>query len=87
MGERPPEGSVLVVRHLDPRLAVVVPRLAGLIAETGSPLSHVAILAREQGIPVVVGYPDATRRLPDGAVVELDGRTGAVRVSAEEAQA
>ncbi|MBF6454392.1 PEP/pyruvate-binding domain-containing protein [Nocardia cyriacigeorgica] len=84
MGDRPPEGSVLVVRHLDPRLAVVVPRLAGLIAETGSPLSHVAILAREQGVPVVVGYPEATRRLPDGAVVELDGRTGQVRVRVEQ---
>ncbi|MBF6414237.1 PEP/pyruvate-binding domain-containing protein [Nocardia cyriacigeorgica] len=84
MGDRPPEGSVLVVRHLDPRLAVVVPRLAGLIAETGSPLSHVAILAREQGVAVVVGYPEATRRLPDGAVVELDGRTGQVRVCMEQ---
>ncbi|CCF63993.1 PEP/pyruvate-binding domain-containing protein [Nocardia cyriacigeorgica] len=83
IGENPPPGSVLVVRHLDPRLAVVVPRLAGLIAETGSPLSHVAILAREQGVAVVVGYPDATRRLPDGAVVELDGRTGAVRVNGD----
>lgn len=83
MGDRPPAGSVLVVRHLDPRLAAVVPRLAGLIAETGSPLSHVAILAREAGVPVVVGYPDATRRLPDGAPVELDGRTGSVRVVAD----
>ncbi|QLY28026.1 pyruvate, phosphate dikinase [Nocardia huaxiensis] len=80
MGDRPPAGSVLVVRHLDPRLATVVPRLAGLIAETGSPLSHVAILAREHRVPVIVGYADATRRLPDGALVELDGRTGEVRV-------
>ncbi|MEV0298477.1 PEP/pyruvate-binding domain-containing protein [Nocardia sp. NPDC050710] len=81
IGDRPPEGSVLVIRHLDPRLAVVIPRLAGLIAETGSPLSHLAILAREHGIPVVVDYPDATRRLPDGAVIELDGRTGEVRAT------
>ncbi|MBL1073696.1 hypothetical protein JK358_04760 [Nocardia sp. 2] len=80
IGDCPPDGSVLVVRHLDPRLAAVVPTLAGLIAETGSPLSHVAILAREHGVPVVVGYADATRRLPDGAQVELDGRTGEVRV-------
>ncbi|WP_280273550.1 PEP/pyruvate-binding domain-containing protein [Nocardia wallacei] len=83
IGHRPPPGSVLVVRHLDPRLAAEVPRLAGLIAETGSPLSHLAILAREHGVPVVVGYPDATRRLPDGAEVELDGRTGAVRIVPE----
>ncbi|WP_280265493.1 PEP/pyruvate-binding domain-containing protein [Nocardia wallacei] len=83
IGHRPPPGSVLVVRHLDPRLAAVVPRLAGLIAETGSPLSHLAILAREHGVPAVVGYPEATRRLPDGAEVELDGRTGAVRIVSE----
>ncbi|MBF6328197.1 PEP/pyruvate-binding domain-containing protein [Nocardia transvalensis] len=86
MGDRPPAGSVLVVRHLDPRLAAVVPHLAGLIAETGSPLSHLAILAREHGIPVVVGYPDATRRLPDGAQVELDGRSGAVRIVTESVE-
>ncbi|MCP2314817.1 pyruvate, water dikinase [Nocardia amikacinitolerans] len=83
IGDHPPAGSVLVVRHLDPRLAVVVPRLSGLIAETGSPLSHLAILAREYGVPVVVGYPDATRRLPDGAVVQVDGRSGEVRPSIE----
>ncbi|WP_156094768.1 PEP/pyruvate-binding domain-containing protein [Nocardia lijiangensis] len=83
IGDNPPAGSVLVVRHLDPRLAVVVPRLSGLIAETGSPLSHLAILAREHGVPVVVGYPDATRRLPDGAVVHVDGRSGEVRQSTE----
>ncbi|MGV9821830.1 PEP/pyruvate-binding domain-containing protein [Nocardia xishanensis] len=83
IGDNPPAGSVLVVRHLDPRLAVVVPRLSGLIAETGSPLSHLAILAREHGVPVVVGYPDATRRLPDGAVVQVDGRSGEVRQTTE----
>ncbi|WP_431970090.1 PEP/pyruvate-binding domain-containing protein [Nocardia sp. bgisy134] len=83
IGDHPPAGSVLVVRHLDPRLAVVVPRLSGLIAETGSPLSHLAILAREHGVPVVVGYPDATRRLPDGAIVQVDGRSGEVRQTTE----
>ncbi|MEU2255233.1 PEP/pyruvate-binding domain-containing protein [Nocardia xishanensis] len=83
IGDNPPAGSVLVVRHLDPRLAVVVPKLSGLIAETGSPLSHLAILAREHGVPVVVGYPDATRRLPDGAVVQVDGRSGEVRQTTE----
>ncbi|WP_067538489.1 PEP-utilizing enzyme [Nocardia crassostreae] len=83
MGDRPPMGSVLVVRHLDPRLAAVVPGLGGLVAETGSPLSHLAILAREHGVPTVVGFPEATRRLPDGAMVEVDGRTGEVRVVPE----
>ncbi|GAB4586407.1 PEP/pyruvate-binding domain-containing protein [Nocardia sp. IFM 10818] len=83
MGDRPPRGSVLVVRHLDPRLAAVVPGLGGLVAETGSPLSHLAILAREHKVPTVVGFPEATRRLPDGALVEVDGRTGEVRIVPE----
>ena len=55
-------GSVLVVSHLDPRLAAVIPRLGGLVAETGNALSHLAILAREYGVPAVVGVADATRR-------------------------
>ena len=76
-GEVPP-GSVLVVSHLDPRLAPVIPRLAGLVAETGSPLSHLAILAREHGVATVVGFADATSRLQPGEVVTVDGHGGTV---------
>ncbi|MGH2694930.1 MAG: PEP/pyruvate-binding domain-containing protein, partial [Actinomycetota bacterium] len=47
-------GDVLVVRNLDPTLAPKLPGLAGLVAETGSVLSHLAILAREYGVPTVV---------------------------------
>ena len=82
-GDGPPEpGSVLVVRTLDPNLAAVLPRLGGLVAETGSFLSHLAILARELNIPTVVGVEDAVGRFPGGAVVLVDGTTGEVsRVS------
>jgi pyruvate,water dikinase len=80
VGDDPPEGAVLVVTHLDPRLATVIPRLAGLVAETGSPLSHLAILAREHGVPTVVGHADATGRYRDGQVIEVDGTIGAVRL-------
>ena len=73
-----PDGRVLVVAHLDPRLAAVIPRLAGLIAETGSPLSHLAILAREHGVPTVVGLAGATTRFADGDVVAVDGHAGTV---------
>ena len=73
-----PSGRVLVVGHLDPRLAAVIPRLAGLIAETGSPLSHLAILAREHGVPTVVGLAGATTRFADGDVVAVDGHAGTV---------
>ncbi|MCZ2857294.1 PEP/pyruvate-binding domain-containing protein [Blastococcus sp. VKM Ac-2987] len=77
-GEDPPEGSVLVVRTLDPSLAPVLPRLAGLVAETGSVLAHLAILARESGVPTVVGYSGALDQFPPGTTVRVDGDTGAV---------
>ena len=80
VGDNPPAGAVLVVTHLDPRLATVVPRLAGLVAETGSPLSHLAILAREHGVPTVVGHAGATERYRTGQVVEVDGTVGSVGV-------
>lgn len=71
-------GDVLVVRTLDPRLATVLPVLGGLVSETGSTLSHLAILAREVGVPAVVGVPDALSRFPAGTVVVVDGTTGQV---------
>ncbi|HEY6531065.1 MAG TPA: PEP/pyruvate-binding domain-containing protein [Acidimicrobiales bacterium] len=76
-------GTVLVVRHLVPELSAVVPRLSGLVAESGSPLAHLAILAREAGVATVVGSPGATARLDEGAVVEVDGTTGAVTILRE----
>jgi pyruvate,water dikinase len=79
-GAEPPEGAVLVVRTLSPELAPVLPRLRGLVAETGSVLSHLAILAREAGVPVVVGEADALRRYPAGTVVSIDGSSGVVTV-------
>ena len=73
-------GVVLVVPALDPRLAPVIPQLSGLVAETGSPLSHLAILAREYGVPTVVGKAGAVGTMHDGDVVEVDGSTGEVTV-------
>lgn len=78
-GDLPPAaGAVLVVRTLDPGLAAVLPHLGGLVAETGSVLSHLAILAREFGVPTAVGVADATSRFPAGATVVVDGATGEV---------
>lgn len=70
--------SVLVVAHLEPQLAGVLPTLAGLVAETGSALSHLAILAREMHVPTVVAVPDARRRYPPGTRLVVDGTTGEV---------
>jgi pyruvate,water dikinase len=73
-----PAGSILVVDHLDPRLATVIPRLAGLVAATGSPLSHLAILAREHGVATVVGVTDAATRFHSGDIATVDGHEGTV---------
>ncbi len=78
---RPPAvGDVLVVRELQPGLAAYLPGLAGLVAETGSTLSHLAILAREYDVPTVVAVHDALRRFPAGSRVFVDGGTGDVRI-------
>jgi pyruvate,water dikinase len=79
-GQDPRPGSVLVVDTLDPRLAPVLGGLAGLVAATGSPLSHLAILAREQGVATVVGVSNARHRFPAGTEVLVDGASGEVRV-------
>lgn len=78
---RPPApGDVLVVRTLEPGLAAALPGLAGLVAETGASLSHLAILAREYGVPTVVAMQDALNRFTPGTRVLVDGTTGEVRV-------
>ena len=75
----PPPGSVLVVRNLEPHLASLLPGLAGVVAENGNPLSHLAILAREIGIPVVVSVEGALERFTEGTMVVVDGGVGEVR--------
>jgi pyruvate,water dikinase len=74
---------VLVVATLDPGLAPHLSGLAGLVAETGSALSHLAILARELDVPCVVGHTGARERFPSGTALMLDGTTGEV-VAVEE---
>jgi rifampicin phosphotransferase len=82
---RPPApGDVLVVRTLEPGLAGWLPGLAGLVAETGASLSHLAILAREYGVPTVVAVHDALDRFPAGSRMLVDGGTGEVALVGEE---
>lgn len=82
--DNPPTGSVVVTTTLSPGLGPLLPRLKGVVAETGSVLSHLAILAREAGVPTVVGYAGATDDLPEGAVVLVDGDTGQVTIQDKE---
>jgi pyruvate,water dikinase len=80
----PPEGSVLVTTTLSPGLGPLLPRLRGIVSETGSVLSHLAILAREARVPTVVGYAGATGDLREGAIVHVDGETGQVIMEDKE---
>jgi pyruvate,water dikinase len=50
-----------------------------VVAELGGSTSHLASLARERGVPMVLGVLDATRRIPDGSMVAVDGVAGVVR--------
>ena len=75
----PKLGDVLVVRDLQPGLAAWLPGLAGLVAETGGTLSHMAILAREYGVPTVVAAHDALRRFPVGTPLLVDGTSAVSR--------
>jgi len=72
-------GDILITRVAGPALSHVLPRVAGVVAELGGSTSHLASLARERGIPMVLGVLDATRRIPDGSQVAVDGVAGIVR--------
>lgn len=72
-------GEVLVTRVAGPALSHLLARVAGVVAELGGSTSHLASLARERGIPMVLGVLDATQRIPDGAMVAVDGVAGVVR--------
>jgi len=71
-------GDVIVTRAVTPALAVLVAGCAALVSETGGLLDHGAALARELGIPCVVGCRDAWSVLADGMIVTVDGEAGVV---------
>jgi pyruvate,water dikinase len=72
-------GDILVTRVAGPALSHVLPRVAGIVAELGGSTSHLASLARERGIPMVLGVLDATQKIPDGSQAAVDGVAGIVR--------
>jgi len=72
-------GDVLVTRVAGPSLSHILPRISGMVTERGGSTSHMASLARERGLAMVLGVADATQRIPDGAQVAVDGVAGIVR--------
>jgi pyruvate,water dikinase len=71
-------GEILVAPSTDPGWTPLFLTAGGLVMEMGGPMSHGAIVAREYGIPAVVGVPDATERLETGQRITVDGSEGIV---------
>jgi pyruvate,water dikinase len=75
------QGDVLVTRQTDPGWGPVFFLIKGLVIERGGLLSHGAILAREFGIPAVVGVREATRRIAPGQTLFVNGDRGVVQLA------
>jgi pyruvate,water dikinase len=73
-------GDVLVVSAAVPALTPVFGRIGALCVDIGSVAAHAAVVAREYGIPVVMGLTDATTRLSEGQLVTVDGTAGVVEL-------
>jgi phosphohistidine swiveling domain-containing protein len=72
-------GDIIVAPASNPGWVPLFSIAAGFVTDTGGVLSHAAVVAREFGLPAVVGTGDGTKRITDGRIVEIDGATGLVR--------
>jgi pyruvate,water dikinase len=74
------QGDVLVTESTSEAFNILLPLLGAIVTDSGGRLSHAAIVAREYGIPGVVGTREGTQLIPDGARVRVDGDAGEVAV-------
>jgi pyruvate,water dikinase len=74
------KGDILVAETTAPPWTPLFATAAGIVTDTGGVLSHCAVVAREYGIPAVVGVAGATKAITDGMVIEVDGAAGVVRI-------
>jgi len=77
------DGGVLVAYRTDPGWVSALRSASALLIERGSPLTHVAVVARELRIPTVVQIPGLTRRVRTGVQVVVDGGTGTIELPSE----
>jgi phosphohistidine swiveling domain-containing protein len=73
-------GEILVCRATDPAWTPLFLTAGGLILEVGGMMTHGSVVAREYGLPAVVGVTDATKRLHTGELVQVDGTRGLITV-------
>ena len=73
-------GEIIVCSTTDPSWVPLFMIAGGVVCDIGAPASHAAIVSRELGVPCVVSVRDARRRIPNGSLIEIDGRNGTVTV-------
>ena len=76
------DGDILVCPSTSPPWSPYFAVVAAVVTDAGGVVSHAAIEAREYGIPAVVGTRLGTRRIPDGAMVTVDGSAGTITIEA-----
>ena len=74
------EGDILVTAFTDPSWTPVFVAIKGLVTEVGGMMTHGAVIAREYGLPAVVGVENATRLIKDGQRIRVNGAEGYVEV-------
>lgn len=72
------KGDILVASYTDPSWTPLFPLAAGLVTEVGGLMTHGAVVAREYGIPAVVGVEGATQKIADGQWIRVDGTKGII---------
>jgi pyruvate,water dikinase len=78
--QRLQQGDILVTKNTSATFNVVLPMLGAIVTDRGGQLSHAAIVAREYGIPCIVGTRNATKIIPDGGTVRIDGTAGTLEI-------
>ena len=74
------KGNIIVTKRTDPGWISLFPLTSGIVVEHGSMLSHSFVVAREMGIPAIVGVQNATKVIKDNDLITLDGVKGVVRI-------
>ncbi len=74
------QGDILVCQVTNPTWAPIFQKISAAVSDIGGSMSHAAIVAREYGLPAVVGTGDATRRIKDGQRIRVDGGRGVVTI-------
>jgi len=82
-GSKLEKGEILIAPYTDPAWTPLFPLASGIVTEVGGLMTHGAVIAREYGIPAVVGVDRATEAIPDGALVCVNGSEGYVEIVRE----